>query len=555
MHNAMIVLDGARIGAQNVTPLVIDALQALRDAGGGRLCFTPGEYHFYKDGVYSAFYAVSNNAAGEKPIVFPILQVDGLEIDGGGATFVFHDIVFPFVIDGCKRVTLKNMILDRAQPPYAKMRVCSVSDRGFGLEIDRRESPFYVENGTLHFVREYGERSGLDRKYALHATKRIRERYLFTGECADSTENLPVAYMWGDAEERDWGVYLTYREGLGASPCLYEEGEELYVLLDADRTVDTIFLQNSEQIRIENITVRQGLGMGIIGQLCRNVTVKGFCTDPVGRENGVTICTDAMHFVNCDGRLEISECDISYTGDDGLNVHGVYTLLQSVTEKGIEVSLMHQEQRGFCPYKAGDRLHLIDRSTLDTVAVFCVHACQVMGERLDRILIEGAFEYGKEQAVSCESVLVENPDRMPHLHLHHNRFYHYPNLRLSGAGEMLVEDNLLECAKGGIQINDLWDYWYESGRVKHMVIRRNRLIGCNELGAQQSFLQIGVSGFGATDAPKIHGRIEITDNHFERLSRHAITACGVRELMLAGNRFDCEREDLILCDGKPIAAH
>ena len=543
MCGCEIVLSAAQIGAQNATPYVVDALRRLRS--GGILRFEPGEYHFYEDGVYSAFYAVSNNSAGEKPIVFPILQTDGLEIDGGGATFVFHGLVFPFVVDGCRNITLKNMVLDRSRPPYARMRVRDVSDIGFGLEIDRCESPFYVEDGCLHFVREYGVRSGIDRKYALHATKRIRERYLFTGDCTDSTANLPVGYMWGDAEEREWGVYLTYREAEGASPCLYEDGESLYALLDADRTVDTVFLQDSEQIRIENVTVRWGLGMGIIAQLCHDVTIKGFCTDASGREDGVTICTDAMHFVNCSGALEISDCDISHTGDDALNVHGMYTLLKSVKDDRLEVAVMHQEQYGFCPYKAGDLLRLIDQSTLRAMAVFCVRACQTMG---NRILIEGSFESGKASLAACGAVLVENPDRMPNLHLHHNHFHHYPNVRLSGAGEMLVEDNLLECSKSAMIVQDLWEYWYESGRVKHLAIRRNRMVDCNALGSQEAFLQVGVSGFDHRNAPKIHEKIEISENEFSKTKRYVLAASGVRDLQMHDNVYDVDA--LMTRDGK-----
>ena len=553
MLDNKIVLSCTEIRDQNATPFVVAALQQLNTTGG-TLCFTPGTYHFYKDGAHNAFYAVCNNSAGEKAIVFPLLNAAHLTVDGGGAVFVFHDIVMPFAVDGCRDITLKNMTLDRAQAPYARMRVRDVSAKGFGLEIDRTESPFFLEDGILHFLREYGVRSGREHKYALHATKRIRERYLFTGDCTDSTENLPVAYMWGDAEERDWGIYLTYREGLGASPCLYEEGEELFVLLDGNRDVDSFFLQDSEQVCIENITVRHGLGMGIIGQLCRDVTVKGFSTDATGHENGVTICTDAMHFVNCDGRLEISECDISHTGDDGLNVHGVYTRLQDLTDGGMEVALMHQEQFGFCPYRAGDLLSLIDRKTLSRVAEFRVTDAQVNGKDQSRIAVCGEFLSGLDGLAALDEVLVENPLRMPDLHLHHNHFHHYPNLRISGGGAMLVEHNLLECSKSAMVISDLWDYWYESGRVRDLVIRNNRMVGCNRLGTYPAFLQIGVSGFDDATAPKIHNRIEISGNLFADVGQYVLTAGGVSNLTVHDNCYDDSTDARMRIDGKEEAA-
>ena len=555
LHREIVITASAYEGADvNVTPTVVEALKELCQTGG-TLRFERGEYHFYEEGAHRAFYAISNNSAGEKSVVFPIIGADGLMIDGGGSTFVFHGLSFPFVIDTSRRVTLKNMIFERFRPPYARMRVSDISARGFALEIDRAESDFFVRDGSLFFVREWGIRSGKDKKYALHATSRIRERYLFTGNCTESSENLPVAYMWGDAVETDRGVYLTYREGCGADPCLYEEGERVYVLLDADREVDTIFLQASEELCVEDVTVKSGLGMGIIAQLCRHIRIRGFSTDATGREDGVTIPVDAMHFVNCDGKLEISDCEISHTGDDILNVHGIYTSLVKADPTHLTARLMHQEQRHFLPYREGDRLSLIDGQTLARVAEFRVTSCRICNDVGDLLEIEGAFTDGFEALTGRGEILIENPDRMPDLHLYRNRFWHYPNLRLSGGGAMLVEDNLFECSKSAIVMSDLWQYWYESGRIRDLVIRNNRMRGCNALGkgmAGESFLQIGVSGFDAQNAPKIHGKIEISGNVFEDVRCHAVVASGVRELILLDNRVDYDREDLIVIDGKNV---
>ena len=175
--HSVITVSARSVGdGNNATPAVIAALSKLEN--GGTLRFEKGEYHFYEEGTLKRFYAVSNNDAGEKSIVFPLIQKNDVTVDGGGSVFVFHGKIFPFVADACRGLTLKNMTVDRSQSTFVKMRIRDVDDTGFGLEIDDGAYPFRVEHGSLIFPREWGEFSGLERKYSLHSADRFRVRYL-----------------------------------------------------------------------------------------------------------------------------------------------------------------------------------------------------------------------------------------------------------------------------------------------------------------------------------------------------------------------------------------
>ena len=57
---------------ENSTADVVYALGEIAKAGGGELHFEKGEYHFYASGTHKEFFAVSNNTACDKNIVFPI---------------------------------------------------------------------------------------------------------------------------------------------------------------------------------------------------------------------------------------------------------------------------------------------------------------------------------------------------------------------------------------------------------------------------------------------------------------------------------------------------
>ena len=113
---------------------------------------------------------------------------------------------------------------------------------------------------------------------------------------------------------------------------------------------------------------------------------------------------------------------------------------------------------------------------------------------------------------------------------------------------MTVENCTFEKARAAVLLLDLSDYWYESGRIKDFIFRNNKMRGCSDLG-EESFILAGVSGFSDASAPKIHKRIEISNNVFEGIKYHAIVAGGVEELVLKNNSFDTEKDDLIVIDG------
>ena len=114
---------------------------------------------------------------------------------------------------------------------------------------------------------------------------------------------------------------------------------------------------------------------------------------------------------------------------------------------------------------------------------------------------------------------------------------------------MVVENNVFERARAAVHLLDLSYYWYESGRIKNFTFRNNIMRGCSELG-EESFILAGISGVPHTDAPKIHERIEISDNRFEGIRHHAIVASGIKELVMKNNSFDTEKDGLIIIDGE-----
>lgn len=523
---------------KNSTPAVISALSKIKDAGGGELHFEKGEYHFYKEGTLKAYYAVTNNSAGEKHIVFPIIDMENVTVDGHDSVFVFHNIVFPFMISRSRGISLKNFLTDTGMSPVVNFKLHDFSDDGFYMDIDREETPFHVDNGSINFERENGLWIGKKNILSLHAVNRHAVQYMATGATEANTENLAAPLMKCDVSETPTGIYAKYQADT-PHRCRFME-EPVSVAIDGGRSVDVICIDRSEDICVKDVTVARGIAMGILGQLSSNICIDNFSTDVSYHKNAKqTLTADAMHFVHCDGKLEIKNCKISDSMDDALNVHGMYTVVNSIDENSILSSIKHHEQAGFNPYRKNDRLKLVDNTTFEIVAEFIVETSEFTQNSNRQLQITGNFTYGKDKIK--EGYLIENPDRMPDLHLHHNAFHNFPRNRVSGAGNMVIEENVFTNCNAGLLCLDLAPYWYESGRIKNLVIRNNVFRNCNKTGCE-AFIMIGIDGFDANNAPKIHERIEISENTFTDIRGLAIISGGVHDLVLENNTFDCNGE-------------
>jgi len=526
---------------ENASLKVGEALLKLKASGGGELRFEKGEYHFFKEGTTKEFFAVSNNSACDKYIVFPIIGMENITISGNGSHFVFHDAVFPFMISQSKNITLCNVTVDTGKSPLVVFNIHSKTQDGFIMDIDREENPFFIENGSLCFKREDAVVSGKNEFFSLHAVEKHRVQYFATGDCMADMTNLPAPLMKCNAEETPTGIKVTYRPD-SPSPCRFDEGK-VTAIVDGKRNTDVICLDSSEDIRILNITVARGIGMGIIGQLSSNILIDGFSTDIDYHPGSYqTLTADSLHFVNCHGKLEIKNCSISDTMDDVINIHGMYTSVTSVNDNTLYAEIMHREQRFFMPYRPNDILEIIDNTTFEVVAEFVAEEVAFKEGSGTSLVIKGHFNYGSDKIK--KDFWIENPHKMPDVHIHHNSFSRFPHIRLSGGGEILVEENHISNCESALLCLDLAPFWYESGRVKHLVYRNNVLDNCNSRGKDE-FIRIGIDGVEDDKAPEIHEKIEIYQNSFIGIKKYAVRAAGVKELVFKDNVFDREYDEII----------
>ena len=514
--------------AENATPETVARVKALKP--GETLRFAPGIWHFRREGVERMFLSPSNNQSGEKDVVFPLVGKRDVTIDGGGATFVFHDGTFPFAAVGSEGVSVSNFTATTAQPPYAGFEVVGKAEDGFAVRFAKDAPPHRCENGHLVFCREDGEISSATERFSLHALEYVKIHYLYAGDSTASRENLPTTFIAADAESGpDATVFFRYRPAahkMQLAACPFEVGDKVAVNLEQSRAHILFFGDASERIVFSDVRAERVAGMGFVAQMCGGVTVRNVRILPRDGEL-VSATADGFQFVNCHGKVLMDGCEVGWTMDDALNVHGNYLLVEKSAGCVAFLCIGHFEQSGFFPFRAGDRVLFREPKRRGVIG----EAKVVSLGRPSADLMRAELTVDRELPSFPEGTLVEAVSRYPDFRMTRCHTHDQLSMRISGGGGFVFDGNRIGSGYCGLQINDLPSFWFEAGPVRSVVITNNVFENCTKRGGAGPFVSVGVSGFkaGDPDAPLIHDGIVIRDNRFVGLTGDAVRLTGARD--------------------------
>lgn len=510
----------------NATKSVVSALTMIKEDEKNLIRFEKGSYRFFKDGTLEDYFYPSNNTSGRKNVVFPILNIKNLTIDGGGSEFVFCDRIFPFVIQNCENITLKNFSIDFSFPRHCEAEVVSSDKRGFELTIDKKIFEYDVENGHLNFHIGTYISSSAERRFFLNdLSGGAPVAYLVAGDTTDSLDNLPAPVMRTDAEETETGVYFKFRNG---SPVInYCPGDIIFIGNDERRENDIIFAEFSKNICFENIKMFRGAGMGIIAQICTDISVDRLEIAPkAGRDTLLSITADALHFVNCDGKITVKNSIIEKTIDDAINIHGVYSLVDEIlSENSVRLRFGHFSQNGLIPFKAGDIAVVNDMQNGIEKGEARIETVSFDGDRTNIVL---TFDTDISKLISAGDAL-ENPGRMSEFKFVNNRISDLPHMRISTCKDTLISGNRILNAT--IVVDDLYDYWYESGTVGNLEISDN--VFTENTGK----LSIVIRSCRKGEQMKKHKNVTVINNSFNKPCQETVSIEAVENLTLENNRF------------------
>jgi hypothetical protein len=124
-----------------------------------------------------------------------------------------------------------------------------------------------------------------------------------------------------------------------------------FIMTYAGREFPGIFVTDSKDVNIEEITLYQTISMGIVVQTTENIRLhKVIATPRVDLGRMLSTGADSTHFVNCRGKIEISHCSFTNMMDDAGNVHGNYHLyLEREKENTLLLGFGHFQRRKIGP--------------------------------------------------------------------------------------------------------------------------------------------------------------------------------------------------------------
>ena len=523
--------------SKNASPVLQKALAKIKaeykEGEKVILRFPEGRYEFHEKGAAVREYYISNHdQTNPKKVGIALEDMKNLTLDGQGSEFVFHGRMLPVSLLRSENCLLKNFSIDFENPHIAQVKIVE-NDPQDGIVFEpapwvdyriAKDSIFeaYGEGWTMRH--SWGIAFDGDTKHLVYNTSDIGCPTKGASEVAPRRIHAPG---WKDARLVP-GTVVAMR-GWG-------------------RPTPGIFLSHDVNTTIENVKVHYAEGMGLLAQLCENITLEkfGVCLKGDADPRYFTTQADATHFSGCKGK--IVSCNGLYEGmmDDAINVHGTYLKVQKrIDNKTLVGEYMHGQSYGFEWGRPGDVVQFIESKTME-----------VLGEQNKVAAIEAAdkpdghgakqfritFEKPVDPAISEVGTYgIENLEWTPEVYFADNviRNNRARGSLFSTPKKTVVEKNVFDHTSGtAILLCGDCNGWFETGACHDVHIRNNKFI--NALTNQFQFTNAVISIYPEIPDLKsqkryFHSGIVIEDNEFETFDMPILYAKSVDGLVFRNN--------------------
>ena len=534
--------------SKNASPVLQKALAKIKaeykEGEKVILRFPEGRYEFHEKGAAVREYYISNHdQTNPMRVGIALEDMKNLTLDGQGSEFVFHGRMLPVSLLRSENCLLKNFSIDFENPHIAQVKIVE-NDPQDGIVFEpapwvdyriAKDSIFeaYGEGWTMRH--SWGIAFDGDTKHLVYNTSDIGCPTKGASEVAPRRIHAPG---WKDARLVP-GTVVAMR-GWG-------------------RPTPGIFLSHDVNTTIENVKVHYAEGMGLLAQLCENITLEkfGVCLKGDADPRYFTTQADATHFSGCKGK--IVSCNGLYEGmmDDAINVHGTYLkVVKRVDDRTLVGRYMHGQSWGFewgCP---GDEVQFIRSNTMELVG----KQNKIISIRpYDKEQTEGAreflitFQEPVDQVINEQSGFgIENLTWTPEVLFSGNviRNNRARGSLFSTPRKTIVENNLFDHTSGAaILLCGDCNGWFETGACRHVIIRKNRFV--NALTNLFQFTNAVISIY--PEIPDLKGQqqyfhggpeggIVIEDNEFETFDAPILYAKSVDGLVFRNNTIKLNTE-------------
>jgi hypothetical protein len=517
------------------TPALMEAIRECAKNPGSTLMFENKTYHFYRKYAYQKEYFISNNDYSLKSIIFPLIGIDGLTVEGNGAEFIMHGEILPFVVDHSKDITLRNFSVDYPRPFFSQARIITSGNGFTDLEFDQDHFPCRAENkGITFFAKDPQDMTPKSVFRALAAEFDPK-----TG-APDAYVSPYIVRFSRDHEPTFLDHFTQYAEVEQKSEQVirlngidHHTVGSYWAATHADRENPGCLIHNSEDTLLENINFYHTAAMGVIGQISENITLRNVNTVVrPGSGRLISVSADSTHFVNCSGLVSLEDCTFTNMLDDAGNFHGTYTTVHKILGKNAFLAeFRHFQQRGVMLYHPGDLISLVENSSLQSYAILTVEEASWYSSDFIRIETKEPLP---------DSLLlghaIENFSRMPSVSIKrctagNNR----PRSFLITTNKSVrIEECTLFSMSCGLHFTGDANDWFESGPVKDVVVRNNHFRNSAYAGGAAIAITPAVK---ETKGNYYHSGIVIEDNVFEMHEKRIMIARNSEKIVFRRNRF------------------
>ncbi len=444
----------------------IEYIKVNSDGKPSRLVFEKGVYDFHPGVLTRELYISNHDQDNPKDLAVLVEGLKNFTIDGSGSDFYVNGRMLPIVMKDCENCAIENLQIDTRIPQITQVEI---------IEND-------TENGVITY------------RIAPYVNYVVNK-----GRLVVSGENWALVPTWGIAFEGDT-KHIVYRTSDIAVGSTNVEEVEPYLIKaqwkdsrlkpgtvvamrSYARPTPGIFLHNNLNTVIRNTVVHYAEGMGLLAQVCENITLDGFSVAlREGDGRYFTTQADATHFSGCKGHIESVGGLYEAMMDDAINVHGTYLLItEHLSENQVVARYMHPQAYGFYWGAAGDSVNFVKSATMELVGENVISAI----EPYDKESVHGAKEFkitfqnplpGDMKDYKCG---IENMEWTPSVCFADNVIR---NNRARGAlfstpAPVVVENNLFDHTSGtAILLCGDCNGWFETGACRDVVIRKNRFV-------------------------------------------------------------------------------
>lgn len=367
--------------------------------------------------------------------VLPFQRVTALELDGAGAELVFTGLVQPVALDGCADVHIHHLCIDWDRPPFSVGRAVAVEGSRIVMEME----PGYSIRGGEPVVSFQNFRMDDRVPLGTSAFEGISAVQLLSSGLAAIETDLAGEVSPGD------GIILRH---------IYSYACGIHLL-------------RSREVCLRDITLHACPGMGVIGHDSEHIEIAGMRVAPSGGRPMSVNC-DATHFISCTGNLHIHDCHFEGMGDDALNAHGFYQLIERVTDSHTMECVMGASPQDNCPDfpDTGDAVTFTRRDTLLPYAGNWVTGVMPRGDGRCTVTLKQPLPEGFRP----DDVLYSRT-KSPHIRFENNRVEKIRGrgILIQASGAQVRGCHFEHCTGEGVHVVTAAGWW-ESGATENTLV-------------------------------------------------------------------------------------